>query len=444
MDTAIRYEDHPIAAIFPLLDQADLEVLAQDIRSQGLLEPIWVWEGKILDGRNRYRACKIAGVEPRTRAWTGNGDAEAVAFVVSLNAARRHLTSSQKAMVALDAERILAERAKERQRLSPGRPPAPIEKGPQIVGDVFPSPPSPAPRAPTTPRESDGRAGTGLPTVPFPLPPSTRRDGEAARQAAAMVGTNHTYVAAAKEIVQKAPDLAPKVRDGVITIPEAKQLVAMPEEKRTEIVARVEASGGALKVREAARQVKREEVAKVAPLPDSKYRVIYADPPWQYGDNRAGLEGLSQTAAADHYPTMSVAELSTLDVRSLAADDAVLFCWATFPLLPDALEVVRAWGFKYKTAFVWSKGRSNFGHYHTADAELLLVCTRGSGVPDTDKRERQVQSIERTGRHSEKPEEFRQLIDRLYTHGKRIELFRRGEPPAGWEVWGNEALAEAS
>src|SRR5262249_2709634 len=94
---------------------------------------------------------------------------------------------------------------------------------------------------------------------------------------------------------------------------------------------------------------------------------------------------------------------------------------------------------KYKTAFVWAKGRPNFGHYHNASAELLMVCTRGSCTPDAKHLESQVQTIERTGRHSEKPEDFRAMIDRMYPHGKRIELFRRGEAPESWEIWGNEA-----
>ncbi len=116
----------------------------------------------------------------------------------------------------------------------------------------------------------------------------------------------------------------------------------------------------------------------------------------------------------------------------------MLFCWATFPLLPDALKVIAAWGFSYKTAFVWDKGTGAFGHYHNAAAELLVVATRGSCTPDADRREDQVQAYPR-GRHSAKPEAFRDLIDRLYPHGPRIELFHRGPAPIGWEVWGNEA-----
>jgi N6-adenosine-specific RNA methylase IME4 len=222
---------------------------------------------------------------------------------------------------------------------------------------------------------------------------------------------------------------------------EVRALERLPAATQAAVVERL-ADGAASSVREAIRQSRREDLpAPVLPTGPKRYRVIYADPPWQYNDSRAGLEGYAATAAEDHYPTMSVAQLCALDVTRLAAPDAVLFCWATFPLLDDALQVVSEWGFKYKTAFVWSKGRPNFGHYHNASAELLLVCTRGSCTPDADKREQQVQAIERTGRHSAKPEDFRALIDRLYTNGNRIELFRRGDAPAGWDVWGNEAAA---
>jgi N6-adenosine-specific RNA methylase IME4 len=139
---------------------------------------------------------------------------------------------------------------------------------------------------------------------------------------------------------------------------------------------------------------------------------------------------------------MTVAELSALDVKKLAAPDSVLLCWATFPLLPDALEVVKAWGFKYKTAFVWEKNTSPFGHYHKANAELLLVCTRGACTPDIAQRESQVQRFKRTV-HSAKPEEWRALIDRLWPHGPRLELFRRGTAPENWDVWGAEVQEAA-
>jgi N6-adenosine-specific RNA methylase IME4 len=190
---------------------------------------------------------------------------------------------------------------------------------------------------------------------------------------------------------------------------------------------------------QAKREVVRERLAEESEaLPVGTYRVIYADPPWQYGDSKA-FEQADATAAEGHYPTMPLADICSLPIEDMAADNAVLFMWGTFPLLPDALQVIRAWGFKYKTAFVWDKQRTNMGNYHTADAEMLFVATRGSCVPDAKERERQVQRVKRTGRHSEKPEHFREMIQRLYPKGSRVELFRRGKAPKGWKVWGNEA-----
>lgn len=141
---------------------------------------------------------------------------------------------------------------------------------------------------------------------------------------------------------------------------------------------------------------------------------------------------------------MSLSELSSLGIKDLSTDDAVLFLWATSPLLPDALKLSDAWGFKYKSAFIWDKVKHNMGHYNSVRHELLLICTRGSCTPDVVRLFDSVQSIERTDKHSEKPEEFRVIIDTLYPHGSRIELFRRGAAPEGWAVWGNEAEDSAA
>jgi hypothetical protein len=118
------------------------------------------------------------------------------------------------------------------------------------------------------------------------------------------------------------------------------------------------------------------------PFPEGKYRVLYADPPWEYSDTRAGLRGY--TGAEDHYPTLKLEELCALEdgsgrkVAELTPENAVLFLWATCPLMVDALKVTSAWGFEYKSQFVWDKVKHNFGHYNSVRHELLLVCTRGS------------------------------------------------------------------
>ena len=163
------------------------------------------------------------------------------------------------------------------------------------------------------------------------------------------------------------------------------------------------------------------------------FRVIYADPPWRY--DQSGL--VDWGMAEDHYPTMSLDELKALPVAKMALPDSVLFLWATSPMLADALDLMAAWGFTYKSSIVWDKGRPFLGSYVHISHELLLIGTRGSCVADVKHTAGSVFRIP-SGKHSAKPEEFRALIDSLYTFGNRIELFRRGDVPDGWHVWGNE------
>ena len=114
-----RYVCHPACKLFPPLGKDELRELAEDIKQNGLLNDITILDGKILDGRNRYEACGIAGVEPRFVEWSGEGSP--VEWVISQNLFRRHLSSSQRAVVAHDLLPVLEKEAKQRQRLSKGR-----------------------------------------------------------------------------------------------------------------------------------------------------------------------------------------------------------------------------------------------------------------------------------------------------------------------------------
>ena len=168
-----------------------------------------------------------------------------------------------------------------------------------------------------------------------------------------------------------------------------------------------------------------------------KYRIFYADPPWKYGEEQHSyFEEKQHTVLADHYPSMSIKELCELPINKITAKDAVLFLWVTSPLLEECFPVIKAWGFKYKTSMVWDKISHNVGNYVSVRHEFLLICTRGACTPDNVKLFDSVQTIERTD-HSEKPEEFRKIIDTIYPYGKRIELFARKKTDK-WDVWGNE------
>ena len=166
-----------------------------------------------------------------------------------------------------------------------------------------------------------------------------------------------------------------------------------------------------------------------------KYRVIYADPPWDYGNSTSG----ETTQPDTHYQPITDAKLAKMNVKEIAEDNAVLFLWVTSPKLEECFPIIRAWGFEYKSAFIWDKVKHNMGHYNSVRHELLLICTRGSCMPDIPKLIDSVQTIDRTD-HSVKPEEFRHIIDELYPHGKRKELFARKQTK-GWDAHGNELAA---
>lgn len=165
---------------------------------------------------------------------------------------------------------------------------------------------------------------------------------------------------------------------------------------------------------------------------DKKYRVIYADPPWSYNDKQdTGMLG----GAVKHYTTMPLKDICDLPVPS--EDNAVLFIWTTSPMLEDSFKVISAWGFKYKSSFVWDKVQHNMGHYNSVRHEFLLIATKGSCTPDVKRLFDSVVSIERKD-HSRKPNEFREMIDTLYPIGNRLEMFAR-DAYDGWDVWGNMA-----
>lgn len=211
------------------------------------------------------------------------------------------------------------------------------------------------------------------------------------------------------------------------------QVAAVPEETFKDFIERTKADGkelttaGVLRV---AREINKENNPPL--MPTDKYRVIYADPPWKYGNTMPDYF----SEQADHYKLMTIKELCEMPINEIVENNAVLFLWVTSPILEESFQIINAWGFKYKSSFVWDKVKHNMGHYNSVRHEFLLVCVRGSCQPDVQRLFDSVHTEERT-EHSKKPEHFRQVIDTIYPHGKRIELFAR-EKTEGWDVYGNE------
>jgi N6-adenosine-specific RNA methylase IME4 len=170
------------------------------------------------------------------------------------------------------------------------------------------------------------------------------------------------------------------------------------------------------------------------------FKVFYIDPPWLYNDRGVINETDNYGRADRHYDGMTIEQLCKLPVQAHALRNAVLFLWVTSPMLSTCWPVIEAWGFDYKTGIVWDKVLHNFGHYVSVRHEHLLICTRGSCTPDRPTpMPDSVQTVRRTDVHSEKPEEFRRLIEQLYD-GPYVEMFAR-RPREGWTTWGNQVLA---
>ena len=173
-----------------------------------------------------------------------------------------------------------------------------------------------------------------------------------------------------------------------------------------------------------------------------KYKIIYADPPWSYNDKMIGHGG-----AEGIYRTQEKGWISDLLRGGALADkDCTLFLWAVSPQLPEAIEVMKAWGFKYTTvAFCWSKHHKsgkkvkNLGRWTMGNIELCLLGRKGKPRRIV-KNIRQLVEAERTI-HSKKPDEVRKRIVELMGDLPRIELFAR-EKPEGWDVWGNEVESD--
>lgn len=380
---------HAYANIFPLMEGARFDSFVNNIRERGQIDPIELFEGAILDGRNRYRACQEIGLTPVTQPYKGTREA-ALEHVLSKNLERRHLNESQLGMVAADFANM---RQGQRTDLSPSA---------------------------TLLKVSQAEAAKRMNVSP------------------------RTVTDSVKVRAKGSPELVRAVLQGKLPVSSAAKAADLPAATQREIV-KAAFAGEANVVRSAikreGRKARENDLArKQLALPDRKYGVIYADPEWRF-EPRSRETGMDR-AADQHYPTSETAAIAARDVASIAADDCVLFLWATAPMIEDALLVMKAWGFEYKAQCIWSKLRSGdargTGYWFTGEHELLLLGTRGNvpaPAPGTQWRSVVTASV---GEHSEKPETFHKLIEQYFPTLPKIELNAR-RARDGWDCWGLDA-----
>jgi N6-adenosine-specific RNA methylase IME4/ParB-like chromosome segregation protein Spo0J len=393
------YETHPLASLFTLIEGAEFAALVESIRRNGVIEPIVLCEGKILDGRNRARACVAAGVEPAFI--TLDPDTDPLAFVIARNLHRRHLNESQRAMVAA---KLATMRQGERTDLSP-------------IGEML---------------ISQGAA-------------------------AGLLNVGKRSVERAANVIERgAPELSDAVTRGKFSVSAAAEIVkALPADEQRALVMEVAKSDDTRRAfAQAVKELRREGqdekrerrdereaklAAKQHALPEKRYGVILADPEWH--DEVWGDETGMDRHAANHYPTSDADAIAARLVARIAAPDAVLFLWTTNQHLRIAIAVMEAWGFAYKSNYAWGKDKIGLGRWNRSKHELLLIGTIGS--PPCPAPGSQWESLQfgPRGKHSEKPGWQYELIESYFPHLLKIELNARQRRP-GWDAWGHEVPGE--
>jgi len=187
---------------------------------------------------------------------------------------------------------------------------------------------------------------------------------------------------------------------------------------------------------QAEKRAEREKAmaAKILALPRKQYGVILADPPWQFetwSDNGLGR------SAENHYPTVDTTTLANLPVDKLAAEDCFIAMWCVNSMLPQALHVMSAWGFEYKTNGAWIKGKMSLGYWMRGRHELFLLGTRGQ-VPAPSPDLRPVSTFFAHQReHSRKPDDLHEILEGWFPNVPKLELFARNNRP-GWDSWGTK------
>jgi N6-adenosine-specific RNA methylase IME4 len=380
-------QPHPLADLLPAMSAEEYADLLASIRANGVREPLMLHrDGRILDGRHRERACVELGITAQARMFEGT-DAEALEYVLDLNLKRRHLNESQRAMLAADVATM--------------------------------------------------RRGWNAPCGALLSQPAAAKQMNASRRS-----VQRAVVVRDRAI----PEIVTAVRQGRIDVAKAEQVARLPEARQHAVAAslgdgrNVSTIVGAAMRSERAAVIERQSLACPLSALGRRFPVILADPPWAF---ELWSEGGMLKAADMHYPTMPTVEIAALPVAEIAARDAVLFLWAVPAMWPEALAVVAAWGFTYKTEVVRVKRNIACGHWFRGQHDPLIVASRGNMPPPPDLHSSVFFDDMPPSRHSAKPDCVRDWIASVYPECGKIELFARTAAP-GWSVWGHEAPAEAA
>ena len=349
--------------------------LEKNILADGRREPLVVWNGILLDGHHRLSICLEHGLPFKTvEPQEELEDAlDAKIWIVKNQFGRRNLTDFQKSVLALDLEKLLKEKA---------------EKSSLKNLQQF---------------NNQGPTECALVRTRVKTDAEKRRD-RVDGQLSAIAGVSDHQIRRTRKILEKAsPEDIAKLKSKEKTIGKVYNEIKKKEHQ--------------------------EELA-AHQLPEGKYRVLYVDPPWSTGSEPVAS---TNPEALGYYPRMTVEEISDIPIQDICEKNAALFIWTPPELLPEAFDVLEQWGFEYRAIFTWKKDKATTGLYNKIDQEFLLVGEKGNCQPENDEIVSSIQCIDKKG--ASKPDEFRKIIENLYSSTKnKVELYPR-KKCEGWSQY---------
>lgn len=404
------FEIHPFSEAYPHMAEEIYQPFKEGILRNGQHEPIIVIPHpqndnvlQIIDGRHRYTALQELDMPVKWKLYDGPLDDEHLReFVEAQNVHRRDLSQGQRAMSAAKLYTGTI-----------GRPKKSSHDETDMTDAVA--------------EEIAKRNGIGLST--FRKAVRVNRLAKRFPDFVDHVFEGRIQLAPAYDMVSDFEQTDTKLKTLNITTNDFKKLAEAPS-AIGEILRRAKQSEKKKK-----RDERDEKIADIAQeLPDEEFQVVYLDPPWKF--ETRSEQGMDR-AAENHYPTMEYKAI--VEAKPALADRAVVFLWVTNPFLAHGLDLLDSWGLQYKSNFVWHKDKEGNGYWNRQNHEILLVATTEKGFPAPLPGDQMpsCQSLPR-GKHSEKPQEFAEWIEKTYPTAKKLEMYCR-TPREGWSHWGYES-----
>jgi len=385
-------------ALIPPLSEEEYAQLEENLIENGIREAISIWGDTIVDGHNRYEIAKKHNLQYATISYEFESEDDVKLWIFKNQIGRRNLPPFERVRLALHLKPVIAEKAKLHQVRKPSNSAQQNDTSEDFV-----------------------RQNSAEQNEDIALPENSVKQNSAKQNPvntrdiiADMAGVSHDTVSKVEKILDAGtPETLEKIKRGDITVHKAYQ-DTRSQEKRVETL-----------------DVEQPSLT----IFDSNFSLIYANPPWE----SKFLADESEEDTNDSY-SMKFSDLKKMVIP--VSDDAILLLWSSSSVLDKALQLMSAWGFKYRTNMIWDKQQIGFGQYVRGQHEMLLIGIRGSFTPpEEDVRVGSVYS-EESNNQKTKPKWFYEQIERMFPNETYLELFASNKYSDRWTVFGNLVASE--